>query len=447
MKTNRKKNLYLGLFILILLVGIGFAALAANLKIDGTVNVARTSWDVHFENVSITQGSVTANPAPTSNNTDTTEMAYTINFTKPGDFFEFTVDIVNDGTIDAMVDVISNNAYASNGTTQITLPTYLTSTVTYSDGIAIAQNQELLHGTSETIKVRVEFKKDIQISDLPSDGDTTMVFKLNEDYKQKDDNSKPVRKEADFEEDTWEDMIIAYDSGLTDKLEQAMSDGTTREVQLDLDNDGTPETTAHLRIANMSAPSECATEGFSRSACGFVLEFADIITTHRMNPYSSGNTDGDGNYGGWEHSEMRDYLNSTVYNALPQELKSRVIDTPVVSGHGSRQSDNFYTTDKLYLFSTHEIWEDVDGNTNSGIDYYDTAYNYTRQLDYYHDKGVTTSNYSGAIKQYNGSNSWWWLRSANSNRSSYFYAVTSLGDWYSNTSNNPRGVSPAFRIR
>ena len=190
MKRNKKQNIRLLTLIFILLLGMGFAALAANLKIDGTVNVSRTSWDVHFENVSITEGSVTANPAPTSDDTTTTEMTYTINFTKPGDYFEFTTDIVNEGTIDAMVDVVSNNAYANaSSTTPITLPTYLTSTLTYADGVEIAQNQELLHNTSEKIKVRVEFKKDIEISDLPSSGDTSITFKFVGDYKQADENA------------------------------------------------------------------------------------------------------------------------------------------------------------------------------------------------------------------------------------------------------------------
>ena len=191
MRTNRQKTLQLSLLLLILILGIGYAALHTTLKVDGTVNVAKATWDVHFENVQITNGSVTANPAPTSNNTDTTEMTYTINFTKPGDYFEFTTDIVNDGTIDAMVDVVSNNAYASAAsTTPIALPTYLTNTVTYDDGSPILQNQKLDHNTSEKIKVRVEFKKDISVSDLPSSGDTTIVFKFIGDYKQADDNAK-----------------------------------------------------------------------------------------------------------------------------------------------------------------------------------------------------------------------------------------------------------------
>ena len=189
MKRNKKKNLRLTVLILLLMIGIGFAALAANLKIDGTLNVSRTSWDVHFENVQVTEGSVTANPAPTSDNTTTTEMTYTINFTKPGDYFEFTTDIVNEGTIDAMVDVVSNKTYSSNGTTEITLPTYLKNTVTYEDGTPILQNQKLDHNTTEKIKVRVEFRQDIQASDLPSSGDTTVVFKFIGDYKQADEDA------------------------------------------------------------------------------------------------------------------------------------------------------------------------------------------------------------------------------------------------------------------
>ena len=33
-----------------------------------------------------------------------------------------------------------------------------------------------------------------------------------------------------------------------------------------------------LRISNMSTPQECNDEAFSQTACGFVVEFVDIIT-------------------------------------------------------------------------------------------------------------------------------------------------------------------------
>ena len=78
---------------------------------------------------------------------------------------------------------------------------------------------------------------------------------------------------------------------------------------------------------------------------------------------------------------------------------------------------------------------------------HDTAYNNTRQLDYYENLEVTTNNYSGAIKQYNSSNNWWWLRTAFTYIDDSFLAVVKTGD-YSNT-NYPKmtfGFAPEFRI-
>ena len=72
------------------------------------------------------------------------------------------------------------------------------------------------------------------------------------------------------------------------------------------------------------------------------MEFADIVATHKMNAVST-------NSGGWAASDMRTYVNSDIYNALPTDLKNGIIDTVVVSSHGSNDSNNFTSTDKLYL--------------------------------------------------------------------------------------------------
>ena len=92
------------------------------------------------------------------------------------------------------------------------------------------------------------------------------------------------------------------------------------------------------------------------------------------------------------------------------------------------------------------MWVDVDGNTSSGIDYNDTAYNNTRQLDYYAGLNVTTSSYSGAIKKDNGSDAWWWLRSAGSFNAITFADVYNTGARGDYRSSGTNGVSPAFRI-
>ena len=148
---------------------------------------------------------------------------------------------------------------------------------------------------------------------------------------------------------------------------------------------------------------------------------------------------------------MYAYLNDTndstsIVNSLPEVLRNAIIDTTAVSGHGSSDTTNFTTTDKLYLLSTHEVWEDDDGNTSIGIDYYDTAYNNTRQLDYYAGLNVTTSSYSAAIKKYKGSNNLLWLRSSDSSNVHSFCRVSSSGTWTRSSADFNSGVSPAFRL-
>ena len=161
------------------------------------------------------------------------------------------------------------------------------------------------------------------------------------------------------------------------------------------------------------------------------MEFADIITKQ---PFNSTNT----NVGGWRDSELRTYVNGTIYNALPSELQNVITTTKVISGYGSTSGEtNFETQDKLYLLNAQEVW-----STND----YDTSVGTSKQLDYYKNQGVTTTNYAGAIKQYNGTGSSWWLRSANSNYAITFLFVVDNGGWSSRYANISDGVSPAFRI-
>ena len=437
--SHKTKNdyIYYLCLCLIILVGIVYAVLQANLQINGTAKIGANTWDIHFDNVDINENSVpigTGDSAATIDPTNNCKVDFIVTLSLPGDFYEFTVDVVNAGTIDGMIETY----------TLSDVPDYLTYSVTYSDGVELAQYQLLSAGSTETYKVKLEFKNDIE--ELPEGETLTTSFEV--EYVQADTSGIPVRvvPEADFATDSWADIIAAYNAGVTTNLQSAMESGTTREIQLDLDLDGTPETTRHLRIANLSKPAECTTTGFSQTACGFVLEFADIITTHQMNPYSNGSTNGDGNKGGWEYSEMRTYINSDIYNALPIALKNAIINTTVVSGHGSNDTANFTTTDKLYLLSPHEVWEDVDGDISNGIDYYDTAYSNTRQLDYYAGLNVTTSSYAEAIKKNNSLNTFWWLRSAYFNPYNIFFGVFGDGSFSGSSSYNTYGVSPAFRI-
>ena len=233
-----------------------------------------------------------------------------------------------------------------------------------------------------------------------------------------------------FRDDSWETIASNVKTGNTSKYNV----GDEKEVDL-----GTTYGKHKVRIANMSTPNECNDSNFSQSACGFVVEFTDIITSHVMKPTNT-------NKGGWLNSQMKTFINNDIYNSLPQELKNVIITTETVSGRGREDTVEYFTSpDKLYLLSTAEIWSQGTSNKINS----DTARDKTRQLDYYKIKGVTTNSKdrNGAIKKDStGSASWWWLRSADSNTSINFYCVNGYGVWRHINARSTHGVSPAFRI-
>ena len=236
-----------------------------------------------------------------------------------------------------------------------------------------------------------------------------------------------------FGEDSWNTIVSNVKAGKTEKYKV----GDTKEVDLGTYGKHT------LRIANMSTPGECSQEGFSQSACGFVVEFTDIITTHNMNPSGEykGTTYNSGwNKDGWPKSQMKTFIDNDIYNSLPKELKSAIITTETVSSYGSEDTNNFTSPDKLYLLAPNEIYSDWSNQ-------YDMARDKTRQLDYYKIKDVTTNSSAAAIKKNSeGTADYWWLRSANSSGNYLFYIVFYSGDWVNYAANYIGGVSPAFRI-
>ena len=178
--TNRKFTLLA--VALLLVISIGYAALSTTLQINGTANIASNSWDVHFANLQTTTGSVTPTTAPSISGTSTTTLTWVVSLAEPGDFYEFTVDAVNAGTINAKI--------ANDGITQSPLTTqqdtYLNYTVTYSDGSAIAVGDTLAKagqtGSTKTLKVRVEYDSNItaeQLNALTDPLSVTLNYSLN----------------------------------------------------------------------------------------------------------------------------------------------------------------------------------------------------------------------------------------------------------------------------
>ena len=167
---KKKQSITLGIILLILALGIGYAYLNTTLNITGTTDVDSNTWDVYWDNVQVTTGSVTAEEPEID--MSGTIISFSVHLEQPGDFYEFTVDAKNDGSIDAMIETVTKTI--NNNTT---VPTYLDYEVTYSDGVEILENQLLEANTTETYKVRITYRDDIDPDDLPNSAQSlNLVF-------------------------------------------------------------------------------------------------------------------------------------------------------------------------------------------------------------------------------------------------------------------------------
>ena len=387
------------LIIAILVMAIGFASISTTLIINGSARVFENTEDfsVIFTKASLDGQDVYANIID-----DTKKI---INFN--------TKDLKNVGDTSVLTYELTNNSANYDAEVQVNCKVKDIAEAKYTSiknelegNATVVKAKETLNGTltitlnkTATEEVREEY-----------------VCELTFNAVERDELGQGIPDPVSFTTDSWQTIQKAVQTGNT----ELYNIGDTKEV--DLDSFGTHT----VRISNKS---ECESET-SETACGFVVEFADIITQHSFNSTAT-------NVGGWRDSELRTYVNDTIYKSLPSDLQNVIAITKVISGHGSTSGENnFESSDKMYLMSTKEIW----GESKN-----DTLNVETKQLDYYAKLNVIMSNSPKVLKKYNNNYVFWWLRSPNSLKSSTFVRVNN-GGWDDGNANNTYGISPAFRI-
>ena len=180
-----RKVLYVILCIVLISVftlTIAYAALNAVLTISGNAQVTASNWDVHFDNIKVTSGSV-AGDAPKITSPTTATFSTTLSI--PGNFYEFTIDVINDGSIDAMIENITKTPTLTTKQAK-----YLKYEITYQNGESITTNQLVEKNSSIRLKVRIEYRKDLTASDLPTT--ETLQLGLQLDYTQSNGNGSVV---------------------------------------------------------------------------------------------------------------------------------------------------------------------------------------------------------------------------------------------------------------
>ena len=286
MRRKNKKTMYVALAALVLMISVGYALLSANLRINGTSRIDNVTWDVHFENAEATANSTvtptTAPSAPAASKLQT--ISYDVTFDTLGQVYEFTVDVVNDGTIDAMIESFTSKIKigAEEETTILAdksnLPAYLDYDVTYEDGTAIANNHLLAADDSETIKVRVEFKRDITNAQLEEASGKTIILNVGINYVQADENATASHPVPTNYVVTTTKMQIGQTlpNGVTLKTaSQAMADWTARV--------GSTKSVYLKQVLNASDEIEESYACFERNSTEYCIKGGDYGTAFLAN--------------------------------------------------------------------------------------------------------------------------------------------------------------------
>ena len=161
---------------------IVYAALSVTLNINGNAEVTAANWDIHLENPKVKSGSVNNNVPTISGN----NLSFSASLTTPGDYYEFTVDVVNGGDIDAMIDSVVKTPELTTEQAK-----YFKYEVSYQNGEDVSTKQTLKKGTSTPIKVRIEYRNDLIASDLPT-ATSNLNLKLTLIYVQSDGSGSEV---------------------------------------------------------------------------------------------------------------------------------------------------------------------------------------------------------------------------------------------------------------
>ena len=105
-KTRKVKMISLiALIVAVLGLGVAFAALSSRLTINGSAKAQGGSWNIHFVKTVDMPTQTTGDASFTEPTlSDTSILGFNATVTKPGDSVTYYFDIVNSGTVDALVE-------------------------------------------------------------------------------------------------------------------------------------------------------------------------------------------------------------------------------------------------------------------------------------------------------------------------------------------------------
>lgn len=114
-KERREKSILVGvLCAVILFMAIGFAGIGSQLKIEGEASIGDT-WNVQITGIAKKEASDGVVETATYPNFTANSANFNVQLSQPGDYAIYTVTVKNLGTIDAVLNVLTEFEQATTG--------------------------------------------------------------------------------------------------------------------------------------------------------------------------------------------------------------------------------------------------------------------------------------------------------------------------------------------
>ena len=187
-KQRRIKMLSLSAVIVAVLgLTVAFAALSTTLNIKGSAYLDAAKWGIKFQNLSEPSIVGEASDAKTAKiEKDVSINDIKVTLSKPGDSVTYTVDLVNDGDINAKIENIEKTNLTEEQ------QKYITFTVKYKENDTELKIGDILSKKEvKPLVIKIEYRKDLESSDLPKSAqEINLSYKL--DFVQTDEEDEKL---------------------------------------------------------------------------------------------------------------------------------------------------------------------------------------------------------------------------------------------------------------
>ena len=180
MKRIIRRN-KLAFIVLFFFISIGFAYLTRTLGNSGSNFLKSNEWDIHFENIKKLSYSVEATSPAIIDDTGL-NISFSTTFNVPGDKYAFYVDVVNDGTIPGMIELVTTSGIPEEYSDVLSM------SVLNLDDSEVKKHQLIDAGDSTKLLVIVTYNDDISEDDLIV-SDTSLDLSVSIEVIQADNNA------------------------------------------------------------------------------------------------------------------------------------------------------------------------------------------------------------------------------------------------------------------